>query len=935
MGFGIAKPPAVTSSMKRQNDQMSYRRYHGVAWAGILLCLGGLVPFAAKVSAQDARRIHAAEVTHTFSLLGVPLVDALNLLIERTRIDLFYEQALVDGQLAYCQIQAAPREAVLGCILSKTTLDYYRLSSGVYVLTHKSRTSPAYGTLVGIVMDTNTLEPLGDVAVILRDARAGSATNSAGRFSFPRMKPGRYLVSTSHVAYEDGSMEVEIGSGGTAELRILLEPRVVMSAPIIVNGLYRRLASERLADDQIDPARFGRNLDRAAPADALGPVVGVHIGDALADVHVQGGAAGEHQYVLDGATVFMPVRNGGFFGSFSPFAIERVTVHKAGYEARHGSFLAGSIDLEHDLSATGESVLAVQMDPLSLNARLDGPTYERGGLRVDWMLAGRRGLWDLFQPRALVSRFREWGEPNIYLHQALAPEADFSASADSSLTTSPLSIGFYDVHAASRIRFRNGHSLHASLYRGHNLFGYDTPSEPSIPDAEDVYSWMNQAWQVRYEWVAGNRTFMHTGFARSEYRLSHPIDRLPFAALGGSSQDSLDRDLDDFNDIFTYTVRIGVDHALTDRHVAAGALEAVYTESEFSLSIDPGGTWPAITHDLVSPVRFRLQSFVEDTWTLSERTTITVGTRLSFLPAQMRLYAEPRFAWRHDVPDGPGGAWAFRLAAGLYRQFLNQFDVASYNPSALLPSFRFWIPVSRTMRASSAYHTAASALFMPSDAWKVRLETYYKYYPRLAVLDYASRLQSVPSNPVAGDVIEDARGFGYGFGLGMEREIDAFVLAARYDFSVARRRTSNRFDGRYLPTPWDVPHEAFLSLDYRWRNAVTASVRWSGSLGRTWGYRRAYYDYLEPARITSAEGIDFSHPDRHRLPGFSQMDLGLAYAHRIRRVEWQGRFNVINLLGRRNVLEWTLRERPLASVPVRGERMAFPFYPSFSLRAQF
>ncbi len=918
------------SFMKRPNKRGARWRFHRETVAGAFLCLYGLF-IAAEAPAQDLREALTAADRHTFALLGVPLAEALDLLIEHTRIDLFYEQALVEGQLAYCQIREAPREAVLGCILDKTTLDYYRLSSGVYVLTLKSRTAPAYGALVGIVMDTQTLEPLNDVAVFLRDARTGSATNRAGRFSFGRMKPGRYWVSISHVAYEDGSTEVDIPSGGTAELQILLEPRLIMAAPIVVNGLYRRLASDRLAEDGIDPAEVDRGLDGAASADALGPIIGVHVGDALADVHIQGGEAGEHQYVLDGATVFMPVRNGGFFGSFSPFAIERVTVHKAGYEARHGSFLAGLIDMEHDVAAAGESVLAVQVDPLSLNMRLDGPTVDRQGLRVDWMLAGRRGLWDLFQPAVLASRFREWGEPNVFLHQALVPEADFSAFADSSLTSSLLTIGFYDIHAASRVRFDNGHSLHASLYRGHNQFGYDTPPATATDRANDVYSWMNQAWQVRYEWVAGSRTFMHTGFSRSEYRLSHPIDTLPFAVLGGAvSPDSLETDIDDFNDIFTYTVRLGVDRAFTDRHVATSALEAVYTESEFSLSIDPSGTWPSITHELIRPVRFRLQSFVEDTWTPNERTTITAGTRLSFLPAQMRLYAEPRLAWRYDEPEGPGGEWAFRMALGLYRQYLNQFDVASYNPSTFLPSFRFWIPVSRTMRASSAYHAAVSVLFMPSMSWRIRLETYYKYHPRLAVLDYTTRLRPAPSAPVASDIVGVATGYGYGIGIGVERDVEAFALAARYDFSVARRRIANRFAGRHLPAPWVVPHEVYVSVDYRWRQAVTASIRWSGAVGRTWGYRRAYYDYLEPG----GAGV-FSRPDAHRLPGYSEVGFGLAYTRRIGQTAVQGRLNVINLLGRRNVLEWTIQERPEDSEPTKVDRVAIPFYPSLSLRAQF
>ena len=59
--------------------------------------------------------------------------------------------------------------------------------------------------------------------------------------------------------------------------------------------------------------------------------MGIRVGDALADVHIQGGEAGEHQFQLDGVPVFEPVHLRGLLGAFNPFAIERITVHKAGY----------------------------------------------------------------------------------------------------------------------------------------------------------------------------------------------------------------------------------------------------------------------------------------------------------------------------------------------------------------------------------------------------------------------------------------------------------------------------------------------------------------------------------------------------------------------------------------------------------------------------
>jgi hypothetical protein len=270
-----------------------------------------------------------------------------------------------------------------------------------------------------------------------------------------------------------------------------------------------------------------------------------------------------------------------------------------------------------------------------------------------------------------------------------------------------------------------------------------------------------------------------------------------------------------------------------------------------------------------------------------------------------------------------------RWAAGRYRQYLHAFDVATYNVAALLPRVRFWMPIGQDQRPPEAYHATGSFLYQPNATWTFGLESYYKHQPHLLVLDYGRDLATAPS----GDLLAAADGYAYGAALNASRTTQHVHLEAQYEYAIARRRVPNRFDGAFVPVPWSAPHRLHLSLDLYPLPHWTATVRWQGVFGRSWGFRRAYYDFLEPNPATRRFGsFDLSNPATHRLPAFSQWDVGLSYAREIGGVGLQGRIALVNLLGRDNVSDWSLRYDERDETYVREPRLTASFIPSVSLR---
>ena len=895
----------------------------------IVLCLSMLSPQGAwSQDRKDASPPIAK--TYSFIITGIPLSEALDALINETDIDLFYESDMVENQRSFCSIQDGLVEDVLRCMLQRTELDFYQLSSGMYVLVDRPRAEAKFGALAGLVIDAHTGEPLADASVMLAYAETGTATNRDGRFAVSQLNPGLHPVIITHVAYEDLFDSLYVDPGAETTVRFDMYPRTFITTPIIIDGLQERAPSEQLITRKIAAEELILNPS-ATPSThkALNNISGINGGDAFSDIHIQGADSGEHLYALDGVPVFVPIRNGGFFGSFSPFALSTITVHKAGFDASEGSYLAGVIDIEHEMATDEESLLDIQVDALSANGRLQGSFNRLTNIQMSWMVTGRVGLWDVLKPRTIEQQFLDWSQPNSFIYQNLVPGAASDTTTTGTLT--PVDIQFSDLHAATRIRFGSLRSLYLSMYEGHNAFGRErqTAAAGSTASNSEDYRWTNTMRQARYEWVIGHRTFAHIGAWASDYQLTHPVDRFPFSPGDTGEQEDEHEDeeleVEDFNEVSELGFRLGFDTAIGARHTLSGSLEPIFTKTKFSLSVDPAGATDPITQQQIRPSKTRIQSFLQDEIALSERTQLKAGSRFTYIPKQQRLYAEPRISIRHDIPDGPGGTWALYGATGVYRQFIFQFDVSDYNQSTLLPGFRFWIPLGESQRASSAYHVALGALYIPASNWQLRMESYYKHQPLLPVLDYIDK-----------NGILEAKGYAYGGGITVAYEIPRFRLQAHYEYGMARRRITDRFRDAYIPVPWSAPHQVDATLDIRVAQGLIATLHWEGIYNRSWGYRQAYYDYLEPLGDQSTQNTLsalFSFPEEHKPPAFSQMDASLSYERAIGRLRIQGRVDVINVWDRKNVFDWLVDDDGLSLQ--RRDRLTTPFYSTASIRIRY
>ncbi len=848
--------------------------------------------------------------------------------------DLSYDAALLDGKWTrWVEPERVSAEEDLRALLQGTGLSLHRLSSGTLSL--KRNVAPVLrGSLSGYVLDQMQGTPLPRAHVWFENTTRGAATNAFGRFALDALDPGVYALLVTHVGYASKPVLVEIQPGQHSEIFVELRIKPTALLPIIID-------SERAFDATVpyntlsaDAVNQISGLGTADLIHNINTLPGVRVGDATSEVHIQGGDRGEHQFLLDGALIFEPVHLFGLVGAFNPFAVSRITVDKAGFSASKGSYLAGVISAEHALTDTDNHPLDVQIDPLSLNVRLNLSAGQSEGMHGEFMAAVRRSTWDSYlsalRSATIDSMLLDRNEPDAFLLRAslyplkalnLPAYERYTGQLDTLPEPAIPDMSFNDIHLAGRVRFKNTHMVHGSYYRGGNqlrgrrlITALDTTTydQPNL----DQYDWINENAQLRWTALPTANVFVATRLRSSLYRLNHEysaLDRQNARTVAGGARDLFGLvETEDANRIRESVLESALDYSHRGGYLHTG-FELINSKHRFIIS-------DVFSRSIIHrESAWRMAFFAEEKLTAIPRVTITGSGRVTYLDSRATFYAEPRLELRYTAPLGSSAKVSVRGAGGVYYQFLNQFEISTISPTTLFPSTRFWMPVDETIAPPKAYHLAADVGLQFARRWMFRAEGYYKDQPRLYRIDYPSlwikpeseEIEDIPITRQA-DFIEEAEGYAYGSAFILERAGRTLRTEARYEYNVAKRDYAFRDSVRLEPVPWSEPHRLEFALDWTPHPNFIATARWRGGWGRIWGFRQAYYDFLatDVSQGLTFDEFDFRDPtgENHRLPSFQQLDLGVAYTQPIGPTAIQLRVDVLNVTDRDNVADLSLIE---------------------------
>lgn len=843
----------------------------------------------------------------TLDVQGLDLAPALRRAAAHVGVGLSYDPRLLAPSPTVCRTTATTPDEVFACVLAGTGLRAVALGPRLYTLVRVADVAPAPGVLRGTVRDARSGLALADASVWIErtdgEGRHATSTNALGAFGQDRLPPGRYAVTASFVGYRSVRVAAEVEAGRVTSVALALPLRPIVVMPVVVDGVQNR--------------RQGRDLETPVPgtgaddvASRLMDVTGVHPGNTVADVHVQGGDSGDHFVVLDGAPVFTPPVIGGLIGAFSPFAIGRLTVQKAGFDAQSGSNTVGVIEAAHLLPDDERPRATVQADLMALHGRATLGGTDSAGVGLRAMVAGRTGLGGLIPPPGLASQLRDWNRTDPFLSAVTALRSMESADpvrdylGDVSSGADP-AWHFSDVHLATAATRPDGVRYGGSAYVGIRRLDAATRLGAAPMLLRDRYTWKTSMVQARRSAFVGATTLLDAQVYFSQYRLLHTF------ALPDTVLDVVRLGQADDGNVFQET-------ALT--------LSLLSTPSR-RLRID-AGIAPAFTATRLSFVnarqqsvahrstRVRLPAFASARGRLGPLLELDVGVRVTAFADDLTPYFEPRASLRVDVARTRVGGFAARVGAGFYRQFVEQLAVSSISPSSLVSSTRVWTGIDRSVAPPLADHIGGDLVWTPGAGVEVRAEGYFKRQFRLHQVDFGADLPEA-ADVTQRDVISYARGYASGLVATLAQTADRSAWRLRYEYGLVERQSAF-YGANFFPVAWNEPHRLEATLTARPSPRWHLLARLTGVWGRAWGYRRPYYDFVgaygqlvgptSPALRDfierTVQAYDLRDPMRATLPPWQQFDVSASYAVPVGAARLTLRADVLNVTNQRNVQEY-------------------------------
>jgi len=199
----------------------------------------------------------------------------------------------------------------------------------------------AAAALSGIITDDSN-KPLSDVLVELYPTAKNTQTDQNGAFFFPQTAAGSYEIRTTHIAYQSSRKEVEIKTGGSLKINIILKPATFIMKEINVSENYREAAKEIITRKEIEnsSAAEAENLIKD-----LGGLQVFRTDGTGSKVSIRGSSSKHVKVMLDGVA-FNSAMDGSFDLSAIPAEIiERVEVYKQGSAELSGQGIGGVINI--------------------------------------------------------------------------------------------------------------------------------------------------------------------------------------------------------------------------------------------------------------------------------------------------------------------------------------------------------------------------------------------------------------------------------------------------------------------------------------------------------------------------------------------------------------------------------------------------------------
>lgn len=855
----------------------------------VLLVLGAALPAAAVPPS-----VNPDSVIVDLDVDDVPLRAALQQLVEQSKADILYSDALVAGVAVSCRCQKVTLRQALIRLLQPTPLTFRVLRDGQIVIV--KRDDKRGNTVKGYIRDAMTGETLPYANIVVQGSQRGTASNRHGYFVLVQMPAGLCSLRVNYIGYLPQTVPLTV-DGRDEMLDIRLQQTALTVEGVTVTAENRQMleVADHAAEIRLSP-REAAALPAIGEVDlfrSLQLLPGISgSSDGSSGLYIRGGTPDENLVLFDGMTIYHVDHLFGFISAFNAEAIKDVRVFKGGYPAKFGGRTSSVVELTGKSGSFEHFQASGSVNLLSGSALVQIPFAGKGA----WLMSLRRSYTDVLKSglygdiyQALTGSRRAPLQPG---QQEAAPGQREGLPAGAQQQTLTPDFYYYDFTSKLTLAPAANNLLSLSLYSGRDDLdrsqelgsvrlrqpGQGMPGGQLNAAAEDVTAWGNRGASIAWTRLWSDRLTSTLLGAYSRYTSE---SRSGLSAGNAAAFSRIFTRSDD-NAVDDWSLRWDTEWQMNRNHRIEAGLWLANTRTQ--LLFTRNDSIRVLQRDEAAN---QSAFYLQDTWKPLPKLAVTLGLRATLYSPLQQLYAEPRASLRLALTPKLAlkGAW------GVYHQFVNRIT----NDEITEGSRDFWLLAGDHLPPSKATHYILGFSYQSRDVL-FDVEAYSKELD--GVTEFSQRFRRAPDLE-AGPLFFTGTGIARGIEFLAQKKYGAFTGWASYTLAGVDYRIFPFNDGEAYPANQDRRHEVKLAVSYqlnKWRFAAT----WVYSSGAPYTAPESQYA-LTLLDGSSRSYIQVGERNAYRLPAYHRLDLSFTRTFVAGSLICDAGLSIFNLYNRTNV----------------------------------
>ncbi len=714
--------------------------------------------------------------------------------------------------------------------------------------------------LTGKVIDYDTRAPLAGVSVFIPSIHKGTATDSAGMFSFLLEVDGYDMVLSS-TGYRTLTQPLYILDSN--HITVVLRKKPPDELPEVTIESRKKdanVSDNRMSTVNINPALLKKTplvLGEADILKALTLQTGITtIGEGAGGFSVRGGYADQNLVLIDGAPLFNTSHLLGFYSTLSPEAIQEFTIYKGAIPASYGGRLSSLVAMNIRPGNEDRVNTMISINPISLHFFFEGPIKNS---KLTFSVGGR-----IADPTPIMNQISNLDGNSAF---------------------------YYDVVGKLVYHFDQHNQVAVSFYRSYDHFKFQGDT--------------SYAWQTNILTLNGRSDF------GKKLSFNYSANSTYYAS-----------DINGLQPNYEFRLRNTIQTTEAKASLHFQATEKIYLEGGYDFIhyvVNPGELTPTQPASSINPMYLQDElgnesaGYILGRFDITKSISLEAGIRHSIFlnsgPQTVYQYSPGLPPSKETITDSvvyPKGAtvqryqgWEPRLmlkiglndATSIKMSYsrTNQYLQLISNTIAITP-VDYWKLADPYVKPAIADQVAAGIFRNFKDnSIETSVEGFYKTMQNL--IDYRSGAQ-LSMNPYLDADLLSASGKAYGVELNVRKPKGKTTWQIAYTWSRSLIRDNTTYAseqvnaGEYYPSEYDRPFDLSITGGTQMGQGWTFGWTFVYITGRPDTYPDGTYV------INNSVVTNYSTRNADRLPDYNRLDI--SFSHDSRRSADQKKYTVIN-----------------------------------------